>query len=168
MSRILMVVAAERFRDEELFLTREVLEGHGHEVTLASTKTGKLQGSRGGSAEAEKTLDVVTDDGFAAVVFVGGGGSKQLWNDVDAQRLARRFFDAEKVVGAICLAPVILARAGVLAGKAATVTGTEAKTIEAAGARYMGPGVTVDGRVVTANAPKASRAFAEAIASAIG
>jgi protease I len=69
-----------------------------------------------------------------------------------------------RVVGAICLAPVILANAGVLKGKSATVAGTEAKAIEAAGARYTGPGVMVDGNVVTANAPKASRLFGVKIA----
>jgi putative intracellular protease/amidase len=36
--------------------------------------------------------------------------------------------------------------------------------LEQCGAAYTGPGVTVDGLVVTANAPKASRAFGEAIA----
>jgi protease I len=70
----------------------------------------------------------------------------------------------ERVVAAICLAPVILARAGVLVGKRATVAGTFAAELEQCGATYTGPGVTVDGLVVTANAPKASRAFGEAIA----
>ena len=66
-------------------------------------------------------------------------------------------------VAAICLAPVILANAGVLKGRRATVAGTEAKTIESRGAKYMGPGVTVDGNIVTGNAPKSSRLFGQKI-----
>jgi len=56
---------------------------------------------------------------------------------------------AGKVVAAICLAPVILAYAGVLNRRQATVAGTEATTIEAQGAHYTGPGVTVDASIVT-------------------
>jgi protease I len=73
-----------------------------------------------------------------------------------------------KVVAAICLAPVILANAGLLNNKKATVAGTEAKTIENNGAIYMGPGVTVDGNIVTANAPKASRLFGKTIIETLG
>ncbi|MEN6511444.1 MAG: DJ-1/PfpI family protein, partial [Chloroherpetonaceae bacterium] len=63
----------------------------------------------------------------------------------------------------ICLAPVILANAGILKGKKATVSGTESKTIEVKGAKYTEPGVTIDGLIVTANAPRASRRFGQAI-----
>jgi protease I len=71
---------------------------------------------------------------------------------------------AEKVVAAVCLAPVIPAYASVPAGRQATVAGTEAATIEAQGAHYTGPGVTMDGNVVTANGPKSSRQFGRSIA----
>ena len=68
-----------------------------------------------------------------------------------------------RVIAAICLAPVILANAGILNHKKATVAGKEAKTIEEKGAEYMGPGVTVDGNIVTANAPKQSKLFGQTI-----
>jgi protease I len=82
---------------------------------------------------------------------------------VDALRLAREADEGAKVLGAICLAPVILANAGVLRNRRATVAGTEARTIEAAGATYTGPGVTVDENIVTANGPKSSTAFGQRI-----
>jgi len=164
MGKVLLVVAPERFRDEELFVTREELERGGHSTVVASTRRGRCQGSRGGSVMADIELSAAKVGSYDAVVFVGGGGSKLLFEDADALRLAREARDGGKVLGAICLAPVILANAGVLAGKQATVAGTEAKTIEAKGARYTGPGVAVDGDVVTANAPKASGAFGQRIA----
>ena len=58
---------------------------------------------------------------------------------------------------------MILANAGILAGKKATVAGTEAKTIVNIGAKYTGPGVTIDDNIVTANAPKSSRLFGQTI-----
>ena len=159
-----MVIAPERFRDEELFDTRAVLERGGHGITVASTRVGECQGSRGGRARADVLLATQKADDYDAIVFVGGGGSKLLWNDDEALRLAREASSSAKVLGAICLAPVILGNAGVLAGCNATVAGTEAHTIEASGAVYTGPGVTVDGNIVTANGPKSSTLFGERIA----
>ena len=163
MSTILMIIPPERFRDEELFITQAELENAGHTTVIASTRTGSCPGSRGGFAAAALTLDEVHLDDYAAVVFVGGGGSKLLFSNAKALDIARQMHEKGKVVAAICLAPVILANAGVLQGRRATVAGTEAAAIEALGAAYTGPGVTVDGNIITANAPKASQLFGQMI-----
>ena len=165
MATVLMVIPPQRFRDEELFVTQEELQKAGHKTVIASTVPGVCRGSRGGFAEAAVSLSDVRAAGFDAVVFVGGGGAKLLFANEDALRLARNMVAAGKVAAAICLAPVILANAGVLAGKHATVAGTEARTLEQAGATYTGPGVTVDGLIVTANGPKSARLFAQKIAA---
>jgi protease I len=163
MAKVLMVVAPERFRDEELFVTREVLKQGGHTTSVASTRRGKCQGSRGRAATATVALSQARARDYDAIVFVGGGGSRALFADHEALRLAHEADEHGRVVAAICLAPVILANAGVLDGKKATVAGTQAKAIEAKGAHYTGPGVMVDGHVVTGNAPKASRLFGQTI-----
>ena len=163
MARVLMIIAPERFRDEELFVTREELEKAGHSIVIASTVKGVCPGSRGGSATATVTLPEVHTSDYDAVVFVGGGGSKLLFHNEHALRIAREMNERQAVVAAICLAPVILANAGVLRGKQATVAGTEARTIEGQGAKYTGPGVTVDGNIVTGNAPSSSRLFGSRI-----
>ncbi len=163
MSKVILVIPPERFRDEELFETQEVLEDAGHRCSIASTKTGLCPGSRGGMARAEIELIEVRVADYHAIVFVGGGGTKLLFNNEETIALARRAYELGKVVAAICLAPVILAKAGVLKGHRATVAGTEAKTITALGATYTGPGVTVDRSIVTVNGPKASSKFAQEI-----
>jgi protease I len=163
MATILMIVAPKRFRDEELFVTQAELEEAGHVTVIASLTKGTCLGSRGGEATAELTLTEVRIEDYAGVVFVGGGGATVYFADKDALHIARAMYARRKVTAAICLAPVILANAGVLEGKHATVAGTEAKTIVAKGAEYMGPGVTVDGNIVTANGPKSSKLFAQKI-----
>jgi protease I len=160
---VLMIIPPERFRDEELFITKEELEKGGYKTVIASTKTGSCPGSRGGCAVSELEIDQISVDAYISVIFVGGGGSKLLFNNEAAIRIAREANSYGKVLGAICLAPVILANAGVLKNKHATVAGTESKTIEKSGAIYTGPGVSVDGNIVTANAPKSSRLFGQTI-----
>ena len=163
MKNILMIIPPERFRDEELFVTKEVLERAGHKITIASTKTGLCPGRRGGFAVSERDIKDIDISIYDAVVFVGGGGSKLLFRNGNAITIASEMFKEGKVIAAICLAPVILANSGILKGIRATVAGTESKTIEAAGAIYTGPGVTVDQNIVTGNAPKSSELFGQSI-----
>lgn len=163
MAKVLMIIAPERFRDEELFVTQEELENAGHTIVIASIAKGICPGSRGGFATSSLTLAEIQVENYDAVVFVGGGGSKVYFANSDALRIAKEMYAKGKVTTAICLAPVILANAGVLKGKNATVAGTEAKTIESKGAIYTGPGVMVDGNIVTGNAPKSSRLFGQKI-----
>ena len=163
MAKILMIIAPERFRDEELFVTKDELEKAGHKTVIASISKGICPGSRGGFATATLTLGEVLLENYDVVVFVGGGGSKIYYANNEALHIAQEMYAKGKIVAAICLAPVILANAGVLIGNNATVAGTEAKTIESKGAKYTGPGVTVDGNIVTGNAPKSSKLFGQKI-----
>jgi protease I len=163
MAKVLMIIAPERFRDEELFVTKKELEKAGHKTFIASSKKGKCSGSRGGHATAVLTMNTVNVKDYDAVVFVGGGGSKLYFENEDALKIAREMNAKKSVVAAICLAPVILANAGVLKGRKATVAGTEAETLKNAGAEYTGPGVMRDGTIVTGNGPKSSQLFGQTI-----
>lgn len=166
MAKILLVIAPERFHDDELFHTRKELERARHTVLLASTTCGLCTGSLGGSAEAELALDAVDPQQYDALAFIGGRGCAVYFQDPRAHALAREMFQAGKVVAAICLAPVILAEAGILNGKKATVSGAKASVLESRSATFIdfhGPGVTVDGTIVTGNGPKAARQFGQQI-----
>lgn len=163
MANILFVVPPKRFRDEELFVTREGLQKKGHTTIIASTVTGEIFGSRGGKTQSQLTLHDVKTKDYDAVVFVGGGGTTLLFENKEAHQIAKKMHSEGKVVAAICLAPVILANAGVLHGVTATVAGTKAKILEEKGATYAGPGVFTDKNIVTANGPKSSSLFADAI-----
>jgi len=134
MAKILMVVAPERFRDEELFLPKEEFEKSGHQIFIASTKIGVCIGSRGGNIIVDLLLKDIHSNDYDVIVFVGGGGSKVFFNDLNAINIAQEMNSKGKIVAAICLAPVILANAGILKGKKATVSGQEVKTIENKGA----------------------------------
>jgi hypothetical protein len=46
MNPILIIIPPERFRDEELFITKDELEKGGYKTVIASTKTGSCPGSK--------------------------------------------------------------------------------------------------------------------------
>lgn len=163
MATVLMIIAPERFRDEELFQTQEELEKVGHTTVISSLVKGVCHGLLGGSATATLTLSEVKGAAYEAVVFVGGPGSKVYFSNPEALRIAKEFSGQGKVVAAICVAPVILANAGLLTGKQATVFSSEIKGIEGKGAHYTGAEVTVEGNLVTADGPKSARLFGQKI-----
>jgi protease I len=167
MPSVLMVIAPDQFRDEEYAEPREVLVERGADVSTASLAPGPCRGKLGMMARADFALADVDPSGFDAVVFVGGGGSKVFFDDVRAHHIARELHGAGKVVGAICIAPSILARAGLLEGRDVTSFPSQETDLEAYGARFTDSPVEVDGTIVTANGPEAARAFGEALAEAL-
>ncbi|HOX38120.1 MAG TPA: DJ-1/PfpI family protein [Candidatus Brocadiia bacterium] len=165
--KVVMVIAARDFRDEELFETRKVLESAGANIMLACASLEQIKGMLGGSARADVLLKNVSAADFDAIVFVGGSGAAQYWDDPTAQNLARDGVKSGKVVAAICIAPVTLARAGLLKGRKATVWKSQSGDLTKCGATYTGAPVETDGQIVTADGPSSATAFGKALVKAI-
>ena len=165
--RILLIVSEEDFRDSELTDPRDYFLKAGASVEVASTDPSRATGVGGLSLNPDLGLEQANAANYDAVVFVGGPGSKTyLWNSQTAAELAKDAYESQKVVAAICLSPVVLARAGILQGVTATGfnDGELKDELQEAGANYTGREVEVDGRIVTANGPAAAKDFAAAIA----
>jgi len=165
--KVVMIIASQKFRDEELKEPRAVLEGLGAKVTLASTTLEKVTGMLGAKTQPEILLDNVEAADYDAVVFVGGFGAQQYFQDPTAHALAQEAVRQGKVLGAICIAPAILANAGLLKGKSATCYESEAETLKKGGATYTGKPVEVDGKIITGNGPGAAKEFGLALAKAL-
>jgi protease I len=164
--QILMIIAPENFRDEELIHTKEELENAGGTVTVASTTIAEARGMFGATATPDITLDQVNVDNFDAIVFVGGSGSEVYFEHQGAHQIARDAYGKNKLVAAICIAPSILGNAQLLQGKRATVWAGSDKypnILRAKGAQFTNEPVTQDGKIITANGPEAARAFGKSI-----
>lgn len=158
---ILMVIAQEDFKDEEYFVPKSRFESAGFAVKTVSGNMGMATSVGGQEAEV---LGVEGEDGtqYEAVVFVGGPGITAYYTDTEFQLIAKQAFEAGKIIGAICLAPNILANAWILNGREATVFGNSAQLVSH-GAKYTGERITIDGNIVTAIGPEAAPQFADAI-----
>jgi protease I len=164
--RVLMVIAPHDFRDEEYFETRKVLEDAGVEITVVNSTGQPSKSMFGKIVKPDKNFYDVGSDEFDAIVFVGGSGASVYFNNRQAQNLAREFNESGKIVAAICIAPVILAHAGLLSGKKATVFPSGRNDINAVGT-YTGNRVERDGNIITGNGPEAAVEFGKTIAEAL-
>lgn len=167
MKKVLIVIAQTGYQDFEYSGTRKGLEDAGFEVVVGSVSAGPCQGKLGGTVDADVALSDVQVSDHDHIAFIGGPGAKALDSDVDALRIARETVAAGKPLGAICIAPRILAAAGVLKGVQATVwneDGEQGKFLESKGAIYTGEHVTVDDMIVTADGPASAEEFGEKLA----
>jgi len=166
MKKILFVIAQNNFRDEEYLVPKEIFEKNNIEVVTASITTGPATGMLG----AIVNPDIAVKDGniadYDAVVIAGGQGAPMLAEHDEVINLVKEAESKGKVIAAICIAPIILAKAGILEGKKATVFSFEdhINTLKSNGAEYVDEVVVVDGRIITGNGPDAAEEFGNEIA----
>ena len=164
--KILIAIAPEKFRDEELAEPVAAFRKAGIDFEIASTRRGPCTGMMGAKTTATLSFEEIDPKKYDGLVIVGGAGSQtHLWDDDLLTQIAKFFHESGKVVAAICLSVAVLARAGALKGKKATYYESPAsfREMKIGGAVITNAPVVKDGRVITANGPSASSAFADAI-----
>ena len=164
--KVLIVIAPNDFRDEELFETKEILEKSNIDVTIANSTGQPSKSMFGKIVTPDKNFYDVDAKDFDAIVFTGGSGTTVYHNHKRAIELAKEFYDSRKIVAAICIAPTILVNAGVLDGKKATSWPSERGKINEVGT-YTGKLVEQDGKIITGNGPPAAKEFGKKIVDAL-
>jgi protease I len=164
-----MIIAFRNFRDTEYFLPKEILEGARVEVVTVSTKRGTAIGADGGDTEVNVLIDEIKAEDFDAIIFIGGPGALEYLDNQTSYKLAKETVEKEKILAAICISPIILAKAGVLEGKRATVWSSAldrepVRILKRNGAIYEDASVVVDGKIITANGPEAAQEFGQKLA----
>ena len=165
--KVLMVIASSQFRDEEYQKPRRILEGGGVQVTVASSTLGESEGMLGLKVKPDILLKDARMERYDAVVFVGGMGATEYWEDPQAHALAKASVDSGKLTSAICLAPMTLANAGLLKNKKATIWSDAAGDFKTKGVVYTGKPVERDGLFITGSGPDAAEAFGNALLEAL-
>ena len=163
MKKVALVIAEKQFRDEEYAVPRDMLQEASFHVLTVSTSKNTAIGKLGLKVTPDTLITELEPAELDALIFIGGGGSEQYFTDPLAHHLAKTMVKLEKVLGAICIAPVILANAQVLKGKNATVFPDGAEVLQQQGANYTGTEVEVDGKLITGNGPEAAEAFSKAL-----
>lgn len=172
--KVALIIAQEGFEDNEFSQTKDVLIRQGAEISVVSKNTVlPALGKYGLEVIPDIKLDDLEVEDFNAIVFIGGPGATVYVDDLRAHQIIKEAVEKKKILGAICIAPTILAKAGVLRGVEATVWSNafDPSTIDVlkeSGANYIDKPVVISGKIVTANGPSAASEFGEALASLLG
>jgi len=167
--KVIFIIPSKGFRDEEYFIPKEILAQKGLGIETASDKKGIARGIDGGEVSIKIDVKDVREKNFDALVFVGGPDCLDCLDNENSYNLLREAHSKGKIIGAICISSVILARSGILKNKKATVWSSNlnrepVKTIKKEGVIFTDKSVVVDGGIITADGPDAAREFAETLA----
>lgn len=162
MKKSAAIILADGFEEVEAVTPVDLLRRAGINVTLYGLNSREVRGSHDIVIKA----DMVFSSNLApahAVILPGGPGHKNLLNSPVVLEFIQKSFKAGSLCAAICAAPVVLGKAGILAGKKATCfPGCEDKL---AGGIFVDQPVVVDGNIITSRGAGTAVPFAVEIIS---
>lgn len=165
MKKSILVILAPGFEEIEAITPIDILRRANIEVTIASLNDELQVPSRGNVVVvAEVKLKDVIKKNFDAILLPGGPGTKDLREDERVLELVNQFNDSQKIVGAICAAPTVLADAGILEGKRYTAHFSVADELTAI---QKESAVVKDGNVITSQGPGTAIQFGLSLVEAL-
>lgn len=158
-----LVPLAEGFEEIEAVAIVDVLRRAGLEVTTAGLRPGPVTGAHGISVAADAELGELQSKSFDVVVLPGGmPGTTNLMEDERVLAIVRELAAAGKPTAAICAAPMVLAKAGVVKGVPVTSHPSVRGKLGDAVVRSE-PRVVRSGNVLTSQGPGTAIEFALAL-----
>jgi 4-methyl-5(b-hydroxyethyl)-thiazole monophosphate biosynthesis len=149
----ILVPLAEGFEEIEAMSVIDILRRADVEVVTAGLKEGLAQGAHKVKVMPDTTLEKIDYRDFDGLVLPGGApGFINLGNDERVLNMAREMDRAGKYVAAICAAPSVLIKAGVLQGRRATVSPSGKAQVEDC-ADFSEDRVVVDKNLITSRSP---------------
>ena len=166
--KVLIAIPPEKFRDDELLKVVKVFQDSEVKFDLVSNLAGVVMGIFGKQAKVNRTFESVLLKGneeYDALIIIGGPGTQvHLWNNTHLHELLRIFNKKEKPIGAIDNAPMVMAKAGLLRKREATVApGPTVRDMMVEDAIIVNKPVVFKDKIVTANGTEASEEFAKVI-----
>lgn len=160
----IMVPLAEGFEEIEALTVIDVLRRAGINVETVGIMGSVVSGSHGVRVMTDKKLLEINADEYDGIVLPGGSpGYLNLGKSSKIIEILRRFDSVGKLIAAICGAPSVLAKVGILEGKKATIFPGMEKELP----HPRGEKVVVDGNIITSQAPGTAMDFALTIVEAL-
>jgi len=152
----ILVIIAPGFEEIETVTIVDILRRAGARVTLGATVKGILKGSRGIKIEPDELLDNILEKDFDLICLPGGQpGTDNLKNDERVEKILKRSQQEDKYIAAICAAPIVLDKAGILKDKSITCH----PSIKSQFNSYMKDRVVIDEKVITSQSPGTAMEF---------
>ncbi len=167
MTKVLLVIPHDRFRDEEFEAVYNKLVKADCNVQIGSSHHTEAKGHFGLIVNPDINVSFVEPGDYDALVFIGGRGIEEYLADSTIINMIRNFYYERKLIAAIGAAVELLIYAGVITGKKVTASPDLISRVQSAGAYYTGSGVEVDGNILTSEGVKAKDDFADSLVKSL-
>ncbi len=157
-----IIFLAEGFEEAEAVLVIDVLRRAEIKVDIVSiTNSRAVVGAHGIAMVADGTLGDIDNDYDALILPGGMPGTSNLDANEKVKQMILEFKTNRKLLAAICAAPLVFGKLGVLKNKKATCYPSFEEHLH--GADVVNEDVVVDGDVITGKGPGTALAFGLAI-----
>lgn len=161
--KTICIFLAEGFEISEAMLPLDILRRGGLDVrTVSVTGNKTVTSSHGVAVVADTLFEEINEEDIEMIVLPGGlPGATNLDEHAGLDKLIMNFAAQSKPMAAICAAPLVYGKRGLLKGKKATCYPGFDKFLE--GAEYTGNIVEVSGNFILGKGPAAAAPFGFAI-----
>lgn len=165
-----LIIAHKGFQPIEYHNTKKALEDAGITVHTVSTQLGEAEGTDGSKVAVDGRIGHIIPEEYQGIVFIGGSGALDDLDNEASYDIIKKAVAKNIILGAICIAPRILAQAGVLTAKKATGWDDDnelASIFKKHVVTYVKEGVVTDGNLITATGPATATDFGKALAQLV-
>jgi protein deglycase len=156
-----LVPLAQGCEELEAVTITDLLVRAGFEVITAGLDDQPVVASRGLRIMPQTQIDKVLTQTFDLIVLPGGlPGANHLRDDARLQLMLKNHAADNKYIGAICAAPKVLAKAGLLEGKTATSYPGVLAALNLTNTIVKETALEIDGKIVTSRGPGTAMDFA--------
>ena len=160
---VLIFLPKKDFNEEEFTIIKNRLLKAGKQVFITSDDHSVCSGSKGMKVKSDTSFYNVNVNNFSSLILIGGSGSRNYWKNESLHKIIKKFFEAKKIIAAICSSPIILVKAGILQNKKATCFSEHKMELINAGIDYQDRNIVIDGNIVTADNVHSALQFAESV-----
>lgn len=170
MTKTICILLAEGFEESEAIVPADLLKRLGVNIVFASiTNVKEIKGTHGFKFIADTTINNIITDDFDVLMLPGGlPGTTNLRDNDDVISLIQQANKHNKIITAICAAPIVLKDAGIADNKRITGYPSCEQFSQKHKFSFTGNDIEVDGNIITAKAMGKAHIFAFAISKALG
>ncbi len=148
---MIYIYLADGFEEMEALAPADLLRRAGREVKLVGVGGNKIRGTHNIFVDTDINAEDTDLTDAELVILPGGGpGYDNLDNSPEVDKAVKYCYNNNIRIAAICAAPMVLGKRGILKGKKATCYPGFEEYLE--GADFTGEGVVTDGLVTTGKA----------------
>ena len=160
MSHVL-VPLAQGCEELEAITITDLLVRAGITVTTCGLDNAPVTASRGTTIIPDTSIDKVLDQDFDLIVLPGGlPGAEHLRDNPSLQTLIKKQTAENRYLGAICAAPMALAKAGLLQGRTATSYPGVLAALNDESITVSEKPIEIDNNIITSRGPGTAMDFA--------
>ncbi len=147
---VVLFLAEKDFDEQEFLVSKKVLVSNNFNVFICSDTNSVCIGNNGLKVKNDIILPNLNHANFAGIIIIGGRGIVNYFDNPKLKSSIQDFNKNKKIIAAICAAPVIIAKSGILEGKEAACNLNYKKELEKEAVVFSNDNIVETKNIITA------------------